>query len=349
MELAELVENEPSVRAFKCSWEGCVKGFNRKSDLQRHYRIHTDERPFKCDYGDCRKAFIQRSALTVHTRTHTGEKPHICEHVGCGKPFSDSSSLARHRRIHTGKRPYTCDHKGCTKSFCRKTTMVKHWKRTHQRARQSTGLDESASEGGSPPPTPDSHAAMPWAAAPHALPGHPPQLNHPGQIQQPPPYPGFGQHMPNYGMHQQGPPQGVPNNGMANYHPAPIMSQPPPLEAPGHPQQQQHPPPYDSMQMMQQQTPRMPVSYYVPEQNNPGVATMTTLDSPGAYTVVSGPPNGQGLYTVIPSDQLRGETIHPDVAAWRVDEFRWAPWPLTKADFEEDISMQMPSARINDM
>lgn len=66
-----------------------TQSFNRKSDLQRHHRIHTNERPYTCNQPDCGKSFIQRSALTVHIRTHTGEKPHQCEAPTCGKSFSD--------------------------------------------------------------------------------------------------------------------------------------------------------------------------------------------------------------------------------------------------------------------
>lgn len=128
----EVLQNEPTMRPFKCDWKDCSKSFNRKSDLERHTRIHRNDRPFACVFAGCGKRFIQRSALTVHERTHTGEKPHRCLVADCGKRFSDSSSLARHRRIHTGKRPYKCSDEGCTKSFCRKTTMVKHQRRSHQ-------------------------------------------------------------------------------------------------------------------------------------------------------------------------------------------------------------------------
>ncbi|KAF3914369.1 Myoneurin [Dactylellina cionopaga] len=129
MEIHELIIDERhSPKQFPCDWPDCNKKFNRKSDLQRHHRIHTNTRPYACTFAGCKKSFIQRSALTVHIRTHTGEKPHQCEFIGCGKCFSDSSSLARHRRIHTGRRPYLCGAHRCGK---RKTTLIKHARRAH--------------------------------------------------------------------------------------------------------------------------------------------------------------------------------------------------------------------------
>ncbi|KAJ2316218.1 hypothetical protein GGI00_007052, partial [Coemansia sp. RSA 2681] len=51
-------------RTHRCSWAECAKSFTRKSDLKRHFRIHTNEKPYECSYGDCGKRFVQKSALT---------------------------------------------------------------------------------------------------------------------------------------------------------------------------------------------------------------------------------------------------------------------------------------------
>ncbi|KAK0372640.1 hypothetical protein CLIM01_09997 [Colletotrichum limetticola] len=267
MELMELVENEPTARPFQCDWQSCNKSFNRKSDLQRHYRIHTNERPYSCTTPGCGKSFIQRSALTVHIRTHTGEKPHQCQHIGCGKRFSDSSSLARHRRIHTGKRPYKCAHDGCLKrlnSFCRKTTMVKHQRRSHQRGLHPNELLDdctSDSDSGESPSTPK-HAGMQW----------PPQgvmaMNHPGMghaMHRAASFADFGQHMNGYPMPQQ---QQQQHYG-AHRH---SLSSSGAHEVHGMVHDQQHP----GVHMLQRTASMGQHSYYVTEQGNPGVATMNT-------------------------------------------------------------------------
>ncbi|KAK4179990.1 putative zinc finger domain protein [Triangularia setosa] len=290
MELMELVDNEPTARPFQCDWDGCGKSFNRKSDLQRHYRIHTNERPYQCNQPGCGKSFIQRSALTVHIRTHTGEKPHQCQHHGCGKRFSDSSSLARHRRIHTGKRPYKCAHDGCLKSFCRKTTMVKHQRRSHQRGIHSSELDDSMSDTGSEdsPSTPKSHSAMPWATAQqhHHIPMMGPHGHH---LQRAASFADFGQHMNGYSLQQQYNNQhrhSLSSGGAAEYHgPMGHPHDQHPQAAP-HPHQQPQPQHHhqhhhQNVPVVLQRTSSLPHhSYFVADSNNPGVATMNTNPHP---------------------------------------------------------------------
>jgi hypothetical protein len=188
-----------------------------------------------------------------------------------------SSSLARHRRIHTGKRPYKCAHDGCLKrfvafrslpssiltllSFCRKTTMVKHQRRSHQRGIHSSELDDgdtSDSDSGESPSTPQHPGQMQWPqtlnVSSHVMPhGH--------QIHRAHSFADFGQHIDSFPV-QYGHRHTL-SGGAHNFH---------------HPIQEQHaPPPH-----MMHRAPSLPAhsSYYVPEQNNPGVATLNTNPTP---------------------------------------------------------------------
>lgn len=52
---------------YTCTVENCHKGWQRKSDFQRHMRIHTGERPFMCFHEHCGKTFIQVSFSQLRT------------------------------------------------------------------------------------------------------------------------------------------------------------------------------------------------------------------------------------------------------------------------------------------
>ncbi|KAL3297864.1 C2H2 finger domain-containing protein [Colletotrichum asianum] len=196
-------------------------------------------------------------------------RPFQCDWQSCNK----SSSLARHRRIHTGKRPYKCAHDGCLKSFCRKTTMVKHQRRSHQRGLHPNELMDdctSDSDSGESPSTPK-HAGMQW----------PPQgvmaMNHPGMhgghaMHRAASFADFGQHMNGYPMQQQPQAQygahrhSLSSGGAHEFHGQPVH-------------EQQHP----GVQMLHRTASMPQHSYYVTEQNNPGVATMNTNPMQNQY------------------------------------------------------------------
>lgn len=191
--------------------------------------------------------------------------------------------------------------------------MVKHQRRSHQRGIHSSEGDDSVSETGSEgsPATPKSHAAIPWTTHPV------PMMDHPGHpLQRAASFANFGQPMPNYGMQQPyGHRHSLATAG-AEYH------GPPHTQAPLHqhdPSQQHHHP---GMQLGLQ---RSHHGYFIPEQNNPGVATMNTNpfpNPPGLTTSIQSSPSTfspgsvrspstqDGFYTHEPPTQAGAYALH---------------------------------------
>lgn len=71
----------------------CSKTFIWKGDLNRHVKIHTNDRRHKCSF--CEKTFVQRSNMVLHERTHTNERPYSC--LVCGKAFKRINQLNTHK------------------------------------------------------------------------------------------------------------------------------------------------------------------------------------------------------------------------------------------------------------
>ncbi|XP_067296461.1 PR domain zinc finger protein 12-like [Pseudorasbora parva] len=72
----------------------CHRGFNSRSNLRSHMRIHTLDKPFICRF--CNRRFSQSSTLRNHVRLHTGERPYKC-HV-CQSAYSQLAGLRAHQK-----------------------------------------------------------------------------------------------------------------------------------------------------------------------------------------------------------------------------------------------------------
>jgi len=123
-----LVENKEK---FSCAYPGCGRVFNFKSEVKRHYEVHSDYRPHKCSFSGCKKAFKRLDALKNHVRIHTKEMPYPCTFPDCDKRFPTKASLRYHVLKHDNFKGYICTYPGCNKSFLTAFQLKQHEKSTY--------------------------------------------------------------------------------------------------------------------------------------------------------------------------------------------------------------------------
>src|SRR3569833_14737 len=141
--------------------------------------------------------------------------------------------------------------------------MVKHQRRSHQRGIHSSELDDCTSESGSDesPSTPKSNA-MQWP--PQGVPINP--MPHGHGLHRAASFADFGQHMNQYNMPQYGHRHTL-SGGPHEFHGQAVHEQ------------------HSGMPMLHRTASLPQHSYYVTEQNNPGVATMNKAPMPAQYSI----------------------------------------------------------------
>nr|XP_054748178.1 uncharacterized protein LOC129253775 [Lytechinus pictus] len=112
----------PTYSCTECDYVG-----RKKSSLDYHMRIHTENRQFKCHI--CPYASKTKNNLLLHIRTHEGMQPlkcPECDFRGATNKIISEHVMCKHARV----RPYTCKICGWTSSY--HGNMWKHVE-THRR------------------------------------------------------------------------------------------------------------------------------------------------------------------------------------------------------------------------
>lgn len=108
---------------YKFSCEICNKGFQIKSYLTIHMKVHSDVKPFTCNI--CGIAIKSKQALIDHENRHLGVKAYKC--TTCDQKFISKSLCLAHEKTHMENNvvtKYPCS--VCNKLFVRRAYLKIH-------------------------------------------------------------------------------------------------------------------------------------------------------------------------------------------------------------------------------
>ena len=107
--------NQKAKADIPCPHVGCNSLFTLRSNMRRHYLLHSQPPPFGCNI--CGSKFHRRADRDGHVKKHTGERNIPCG--VCGRMFSRQSDRRSHEKSHTVGRRFPCGH-GCEAHFTRR-------------------------------------------------------------------------------------------------------------------------------------------------------------------------------------------------------------------------------------
>ena len=117
------MSQDTSIKSHVCHI--CEHKSVNNSSLERHMRVHSNEKPFKCEL--CDWASKWSGELARHISRHSGQKRFECN--VCNFRTAFNSNLRAHMRKHTGEKPFACDK--CNFRTARRFNLKKHQGKMH--------------------------------------------------------------------------------------------------------------------------------------------------------------------------------------------------------------------------